>query len=192
VSKHVERDKVLGHEDEADGIQEYDNPLPDWWLGLLWLTIIWAGAYLVHYHFIAHRSPQKALAAEIAAAESRWPAQAPAAAALVLTEESAEAGEDVYEGNCVPCHGEELRGGIGPSLVDDVWIHGGAPDQILATIVNGVPAKGMLSWGPILTAEQINHVTAYVVEQNAKALDRPFPPGGESDDDEDDGEHGER
>jgi len=188
VSKHDERDRLLGHEDEADGIQEYDNPLPDWWLGLLWATIIWSAAYLVHYHFIADRSPQKALAAELAAAEERWPAQAPAAAVLVLTEESAEAGEAVYTANCVPCHGAELMGGIGPSLVDDEWIHGGTPDQIHATIVNGVPAKGMLAWGPILTAEQINHVTAYVVEQNAKALGRPFPPGGEAEDEE----HAER
>lgn len=188
MSKHDERDRLLGHEDEADGIQEYDNPLPDWWLGLLWVTIIWSAAYLVHYHFIADRSPQKALAAELAAAEQRWPEQAPAAAALVLTEESAEAGEVVYKANCVPCHGAELRGGIGPSLVDDEWIHGGTPDQIHTTIVNGVPAKGMLAWGPILTAEQINHVTAYVVEQNAKALGRPFPPGGEGEDEE----HAER
>ena len=188
MSKHDERDRLLGHEDEADGIQEYDNPLPDWWLGLLWVTIIWSAAYLVHYHFIADRSPQKALAAELAAAEQRWPEQSPDAAALVLTEESAEAGEVVYKANCVPCHGAELGGGIGPSLVDDEWIHGGTPDQIHTTIVNGVPAKGMLAWGPILTAEQINHVTAYVVEQNAKALGRPFPPGGEAEDEE----HAER
>ena len=43
----------------------------------------------------------------------------------------------------------------------------------------------MLAWGPILSAEQINQVTAYVVEQNARALGRPFPLGG--DDDADDG-----
>jgi cytochrome c oxidase cbb3-type subunit 3 len=184
VSKHVERDKVLGHADEADGIEEYDNPLPDWWLGLLWVTILWSVGYLVHYHFIADRSPQKALAAELVAAESRWPQQAPAAAVLVLTEEAAEAGESVYRANCVPCHGAELKGGIGPSLVDDEWIHGGSPEQIHLTIVNGVPAKGMLAWGPILTAEQINHVTAYVAEQNAKALGRPFPPGGEAEHEE--------
>jgi len=189
VSKHVERDQVLGHADEADGIEEYDNPLPDWWLGLLWLTVIWAAAYLVHYHFIADRSPQKALAAELSAAEARWPAQSPAAAVLVLTEEAAEAGETVFRTNCVPCHGAELLGGIGSNLVDDEWIHGGTPEEIHATIVNGVPAKGMLAWGPILSADQINHVTAYVVEQNAKALGRPFPPGGEDDEDDGDDEH---
>jgi len=186
VSKHVERDQVLGHADEADGIEEYDNPLPDWWLGLLWLTIIWSAVYLVHYHFIAHRSPQKALAEELAAADARWPAQSPAAAQLVLTEAAAEQGEAVFKANCVPCHGADMRGGIGPNLLDDEWIHGGTPEEIHHTIVNGVPAKGMLAWGPILSADQINHVTAYVVEKNAEALGRPFPPSG------DDQEHDER
>ena len=172
MSKHDERDRLLGHEDEADGIQEYDNPLPDWWLGLLWVTIIWSAAYLVHYHFIADRSPQKALAAELAAAEERWPEQAPAAAALVLTEESAEAGEVVYKANCVPCHGAELKGGIGPSLVDDEWIHGGQATDILTIIREGVPARGMVPWQGILSPEQINQVAAYVITKNSEATGR--------------------
>lgn len=183
-----ERDRVLGHEDEADGIQEYDNPLPDWWVGLLWLTIIWGIGYGIHYHFIADRSPQKALAAELAAAEARWPSQSPEAAVLVLSEDAAEAGEAVYQANCVPCHGPNLQGGIGPNLLDDEWIHGGSPEAIHGIIVNGVTEKGMLAWGPILSAEQINHVTAYVVAQNARALGRHYPPG---DEDEGDEEHEE-
>ena len=43
-----ENNRLLGHSDEADGIDEYDNPLPDWWLGLFWLTIVWALGYGVH------------------------------------------------------------------------------------------------------------------------------------------------
>ena len=64
------RDVMLGHADEADGIEEYDNPLPDWWTGLFWLTIVFAIAYTAHYHFIAERSQVKELAAEMAAARS--------------------------------------------------------------------------------------------------------------------------
>src|SRR5512134_1780916 len=39
------KDVLLGHADEADGIDEYDNPLPDWWLGMFYLTIIWGIGY---------------------------------------------------------------------------------------------------------------------------------------------------
>ena len=68
------------------------------------------------------------------------------------------AGEAVYKANCVACHGAELQGGIGPNLVDSSWIHGSKPEEIVATITNGVAAKGMPTWGPILGNEKIGQV----------------------------------
>lgn len=189
MKQSVERDTVLGHEDEADGIQEYDNPLPDWWLGLLWATILFAAVYGMYYHFIAHSSPQKALAQELAEADRRWPAEQAVAAAepLVLTEQAAEAGEGVFKANCVPCHGADMHGGIGPNLLDDEWIHGGTPEQILKTITDGVTAKGMPPWGQILGVAKVREVAAYVVRQNAKALGRPVP--GEEEEEHHEQEH---
>jgi cytochrome c oxidase cbb3-type subunit 3 len=171
VSKEIQRDRVLGHAAEADGIEEFDNPMPNWWLGLFYLTIVWAVLYAAHYHFIAHRSQPGKLAAEMAEADRRWPRQAAAAAATVVevTHEAVEAGEAVYKANCVPCHGAELTGGIGPSLVDTIWIHGGTPEAILHTITAGVPEKGMLTWGPILGPEKVALVAAYVVDKNREA-----------------------
>ncbi len=159
-----ERDQLMGHADEADGIEEYDNPLPDWWLGLFWFTIIWAAAYALHYHVIAHRSQEKHLAAELAAAAQRWP-EATAPAVFVPTPELAAAGKAVYQTNCVACHGPALKGGIGPDLTDEVWIHGGTPEQVVATITDGVAAKGMPTWGPILGPEKVRQVAAYVLSE---------------------------
>lgn len=163
--------RVLGHADEADGIEEYDNPLPDWWLGLFYLTIVWALLYGVHYHFVAHRSQVKTLAAEFAEADARWPRQAEAAQAttVALTAQAIEAGETIFKANCVSCHGADLKGGIGPNLLDTTWIHGGAPENILTVITKGVPEKGMLTWGPILGPEKVAEVTAYVVAKNREA-----------------------
>lgn len=166
--------RLLGHADEADGIEEYDNPLPDWWMGLFWLSIVWAIGYTVHYHFIGDRSQVGELAAEMAAAEARWPAQAEAEVAFAYSDDAAAQGAQVYDQNCFPCHGTQLEGGIGPSFVDAEWIHGGQAADIVHTIRNGVLDKGMVAWQGILSPEQINHVAAYVIKRHAEATGRPI------------------
>jgi len=178
VSK--ETNHILGHSDESDGIEEYDNPLPDWWVGLFWLTIVWAVGYGLWYHVIADRSQVKGLAAELAAAEATLAARpadteaaAAASAVFAVTPESVGAGETVFAQNCVACHGAALQGGIGPSFVDAEWLHGGQAADIIRTITEGVPAKGMIAWGPILSPEQINQVAAYVVSKHSEATGRP-------------------
>lgn len=158
------RDQLLGHADEADGIEEYDNALPDWWLGLLWFTIVFALVYTLHYHVFADRSQVKELAAELKAAELRWPRSADTGS-LLVTPELAAAGEAVYASNCKGCHGADLSGGIGPNLIDEVWIHGGLPDSVMHTINVGVPAKGMPTWGPILGPEKVKQVAAFVLSR---------------------------
>lgn len=167
-------DRLLGHADEADGIEEYDNPLPDWWLGLFWLCIIWAIGYTVHYHFIGDRSQEAALAAEIAAAEARWPAEAAGEVAFALTPDAITAGEGIFGTYCGACHGQNLEGFIGPSFLDEEWIHGNRPEDVIRTITEGVLDKGMTPWGGILTAEQINQAAAYVLARNAESLGIPL------------------
>ena len=162
MKSNAPRDQPLGHADEADGIEEYDNALPDWWLGLFWFTIIWAVAYTLHYHVIADRSQEKALAQELDSAAQRWP-QSAHAAAFVPTSELAAVGAEIYQTSCTGCHGAEMQGGIGPTLTDDVWIHGGNPEQVLHTIQEGVPAKGMPTWKQILGEDKTRQVAAYVL-----------------------------
>ena len=159
-----EQNRLLGHSAESDGIEEYDNPMPNWWVGMFYLTIFWAVAYVAYYHFIGRKSYVKALAAQVAEAEARWP-KSSQLATVEETPAAIEAGEGVYKANCVACHGAELQGGIGPNLVDSTWIHGGKPDEIVATITNGVAAKGMPTWGPILGNEKIGEVAAYIISK---------------------------
>ncbi len=42
------KDELLDH--DYDGIREYDNPLPPWWVNLFYITIVWAVLYLLYYH----------------------------------------------------------------------------------------------------------------------------------------------
>ena len=173
-----ETNRLLGHSDEADGIEEYDNPLPDWWVGLFWFTIVWSIGYGLWYHVVADRSQVKLLAEEMAAAEAAFPAQpaseAAAVAAFEVTPEAIAAGAAVFAQNCVACHGAELQGGIGPTFLDDQWIHGGQAANIINTITNGVLEKGMVRWQGILSPEQINQVAAYVITKNSEATGRPL------------------
>ncbi|MBT8336974.1 MAG: c-type cytochrome [Gemmatimonadetes bacterium] len=167
-----ETNRLLGHADEADGIEEYDNPLPDWWLGLFWFTIIWGIAYGVHYHFIGNRSQESELAAEMAAADARWPEQAQAEIQFAMSDAAVEAGAPVYTQNCAPCHAAGGEGVIGPSFLDDEWIHGGTATEVIAVIRNGVLEKGMVAWDGILSPEQINNVAAYVLDLHMDATGR--------------------
>jgi cytochrome c oxidase cbb3-type subunit 3 len=62
--------------------------------------------------------------------------------------------------NCSGCHFHGA-GGIGPALMDDVWIYGGSIDQIYASIYQGRP-NGMPSWAHKIPDEQIWEIAAYV------------------------------
>lgn len=157
-----ETDRILGHGADNDGIEEYDNPLPTWWLGLFYFTIAWGVLYAIDYHFVSNRSQAGEYDAEVAATLAAMPQRPQAAAVEAPTATLADAGKIIFETNCVACHGADLHGGVGPNLTDAEWIHGGSFADIQKTITDGVPAKGMITWGPILGAEKIAQVSAYV------------------------------
>ncbi len=159
------QDKLLGHGDDNDGIEEYDNNLPTWWQVLLLVTVVWAFGYALDYHFISDRSQAKAYETEMALAAEQWP-QLDGPISAEITPEAVAAGEALFKTNCVACHGADLTGGIGPNLVDAEWIHGGSLDEIVKTINVGVPEKGMITWGPILGPEKVAQVAAYVYRQS--------------------------
>lgn len=70
-------------------------------------------------------------------------------------------GEKLYNSyNCVGCHAHG-GGGIGPPLMDDVWIYGSEPQNIYATIVQGRP-NGMPSFRGKIPDQQVWEIVAYV------------------------------
>ena len=76
------------------------------------------------------------------------------------------AGEAIFEQNCVPCHGADLRGPIAPDLTAGEWRHGdGGFESIIATTRDGVLEKGMPAWGAILGPEKVEQVSAWLYAQ---------------------------
>jgi cytochrome c oxidase cbb3-type subunit 3 len=180
-----EEDRLLAH--EYDGIQEYDNPLPGWWRLLLWGTIVWGVLYF--FNFVPGIGSGKgriaAYQADSAAAAAKQP---PATASLDVNvmladlkdpHELAE-GKAIFEdpSKCASCHQADGGGLVGPNLTDDYWIHGPRPADILKTITEGVPDKGMLTWGPILGPKKVAEVAAYVYTLRGHHVATPKEPQG--------------
>ena len=71
--------------------------------------------------------------------------------------------KEMYAKDCAACHGDRGQGTIGPNLSDKFWIHGGEKNELTNTIKAGVSGKGMISWEGVLTPEQIQQVSAYIL-----------------------------
>ena len=182
------RDELLDH--DADGIREFDNDLPRWWLYGFYFTIVFAALYLVNYHVLAKPLfGQKGMVAEYQAeleAASRAVAARPHdtrphAALVALTDAaSLEKGRAVFEGPdnvCFSCHRKDLGGLVGPNLTDDRWLHGCSVGDVVKSITTGFPLKGMMPYGvgKPLTDEQVLQVASYVLSKRGSAPAAPKP-----------------
>jgi putative heme-binding domain-containing protein len=72
-------------------------------------------------------------------------------------------GKALFRGLCSGCHGGAARGGKGPDLTDNRWLHGhGTDEEITRIIENGVPGTTMKKLGESLKSEQIAKIIAYI------------------------------
>ncbi|MGA9523863.1 MAG: c-type cytochrome [Myxococcaceae bacterium] len=152
-----------------DGIVEHDNRLPNWWLGILWGTMLFAFAYWFYYHPSGYGTDQmERYEAEVAELKALQEKNAPkvddaALAALVTETPVVEQGKQLFAQQCAACHATQGQGLIGPNLTDRFWLHGAKPIDIHKTIADGVVAKGMPAWAPTLGADRVKQLTAYVL-----------------------------
>lgn len=171
-----------------DGILEEDNHLPNWWLATFFGAIIFAFGYWQYYHVLAvGEQPGQEYAAfkkERLARLAREAALATAtggisAEKLLAMSKGAEAkaGEQVFMTTCMPCHGAQGEGKIGPNLTDSAWIHGEEPLQIRESVDKGYALKGMPSWGPVLGQEKLNSVVAFVLTLKGRNVPGKAPEG---------------
>ncbi|EDM69561.1 cytochrome c oxidase, cbb3-type, subunit III [Roseobacter sp. AzwK-3b] len=184
--------ETTGH--EWDGIEEYNNPLPRWWLWIFYATIVWAIWYSIAYPawpMISGAtsgymgwSTRENVAQEIAEAEA---ANAGINAQLASVELTAiaddpelatyarSAGSSVFKTWCAQCHGSGAAGAKGyPNLQDDAWLWGGTIEDIHYSIKHGIRNEEdpdarysqMPAFGEILEAEQIDQVVNYVMSMS--------------------------
>lgn len=161
-------DQLLDH--SYDGIQEYDNPLPRWWVWIFWASILFAPLYITYYHFgpgmLAIDSYDQAMVAFFDNQAKELLAMGQIDNALLdgLQDDAAmmKGAKKIFQSKCASCHGIFGEGGIGPNLTDNYWIHGGLPTDIYTTVSDGVPSKGMLAWKRSLRPAELLAVSAFV------------------------------
>lgn len=167
-----------------DGIQEYDNNLPRWWLWLFVLTIIWAIWYIPYYHGGPGRVGPDALNEDLAALAAQR-ARLNAGSALdeaglrELAKDPARiaAGKVLFLQNCFACHGAEGLGGVGPNLRDRHWICEPTMTGIIGVLEKGGrTGKGMQGYAHLGT-EGVRNLATFVVSLNRAGLkDNPAKP----------------
>lgn len=166
-----------------DDIQEEDNRLPNWWLAILFGTIVFSFGYWFVYHTTRTLpGPSEVYKAEVDAVIAERIRHNPLSdEALFATARDAaavQAGREVFTTMCAACHGKNAEGNIGPNLTDRFWIHGGKPADILRSLTDGYPEKGMPKWGLILGDEKTRNVAAFVISVRNTNQPSTKPPQG--------------
>jgi cytochrome c oxidase cbb3-type subunit III len=177
-------EKLLSH--NYDGIEEYDNPMPRWWVWIFIITILFSVVYFVYYHMLGGPSHADEYEAEMKIWGDRIAELAPAVTvteaslmALLDNQAGLAEGKAKFEQVCAACHTADGGGLIGPNLCDNYWIHGqGSMLDIHKTVSEGVLEKGMLAWKNQLDPDLLNNVVAYAYTLKGNTPANPKAPEG--------------
>lgn len=163
-------------------LQEYNNPLPRWWMYMFWITIIFAITYLAMYPGFGNNQGKLGWSSG-----GQWEAEQKAAAekygpifakfrtmdlnAVAGDKEANAMGQRLFLTYCAQCHGADAKGAKGfPNLTDSDWLYGGEPETIKTTLLGG--RQGMMPpFGPALGADGVKDVANYVRSLSGLAHD---------------------
>ncbi|MBF0147354.1 MAG: cytochrome-c oxidase, cbb3-type subunit III [Magnetococcales bacterium] len=182
---------TTGHqwdEDEGYPLQEYNNPLPRWWLYSFYATIVWAVVYWFLYPawplvtdftrgmlgWSMHGQLQEELAqAQIQQKPFNDNLEKMSLADIThdpqLLQYAISGGKAIFGDHCAPCHGSGgtgSRAGGFPVLVDDDWLISGTIEGIHETIKGGhtamMPAH-LVEFGGAFKGEQVEDLVQFVL-----------------------------
>ena len=149
-SKHVAGSTVetMGHTWDGD-LQEFNNPLPKWWMWLFYITLVFAAIYLALYPGLGSFSgiykwtSTGQYDGEQQKAQARFGPVFDKFVKMDLKDvaadpEAREIGQRLFLNTCAQCHASDGRGSKGfPNLTDGDWLYGGDPQVIKTSILEG-------------------------------------------------------
>lgn len=164
--------KTTGHVWDGD-LEELDTPIPNWWLGMLGLSVVFGLCYWLLYPGLGSFkgllgwSQYSQYDQEMQAAQEKYGPLFNQFAGEDLLELSQDpdalrTGKRLFQTNCAVCHGSDARGAKNfPNLRDHDWLYGGDPQTIEASVLNG--RKGVMpAWGQVL-GNDLDDVVRYVM-----------------------------
>jgi cytochrome c oxidase cbb3-type subunit 3 len=174
--------QTTGHLWDVD-LTELNTPMPRWWMWLFYITIVFALAYLVLYPGLGNYAGSlgwkstEAYQQELKQAEADYGPlfakyQQQDLKAVAADPQAHAIGERLFLTYCAQCHGSDARGSKGfPNLTDRDWLHGGEPDVIKTTIMNGRIGV-MPSMAAALGSEKdVENVAHYVLSLSGSTSD---------------------
>ena len=175
-------DNTTGHLWDGD-LREMNNPLPRWWVWLFVLTVLFSLVYLVLYPGLGsyagslawsstgqHAAEMQKGEREVAPLYARFASMK--TDALARDPQAMAIGERLFMNNCSQCHASDGRGSKGfPDLTDSDWIHGGTPEKILETLVQGRIGNMPPLAAAVGTPDDVKNVAHYVLSLSGSPSD---------------------
>jgi cytochrome c oxidase cbb3-type subunit 3 len=180
--------EIILREHEFDGIQEYDQKLPNWWLFTFYAAIVWFVCHwALYYQAGVMQTPQQFIVQEITKIQKAKDAEVAKLVAELndakfvhnwaKDPERVQAGEGIFLSICAQCHAADLtaKGPNGPlpglPLNDHQWKFGGKPMDIFKLVMYGSPPEStgnngakMQAWGQTqLSPKQVAEVVSYLI-----------------------------
>ncbi len=182
---------------EYDGIQEYDQTLPNWWLFIFYGAILFFPlCWLAYYQFGMMRPDGERVAVQMAQIEK---VKAKALDEMLAKlddkvlinkwakdDQTVANGRETFMANCTACHGQNLSARMdigngqsvplpGLSLIDGQWKYGSHPMDIFKLINAGTPPDSagnngakMEAWGLKMAPIKIVELVSFIIRQNPK------------------------
>ncbi|MFK7848817.1 MAG: cbb3-type cytochrome c oxidase N-terminal domain-containing protein [Rhodothermales bacterium] len=185
--KENESEDQIIHGHQYDGIQEYDNPMPGWWVWMFIGSFFFAIYYLVGMetgYINTYTDDLEENLAELESVRTAFAASQPVFSvdeatlnAYATDQAKIDAGAALFTAQCAACHGAEGQGLIGPNLTDAYWIKGGTGIDIYTSISKGSLEKGMPPWEAVFNEVERAELVAFI--QSLEGTTPPNPKAAE-------------
>lgn len=204
-TKDVKNNEVgtTGH--EWDGIREYNNPMPAWWVWTFYACIVWGIGYTIAYPawpLIKGATPGLlgwSTRADVAADIQKFTDMNAdletklASADLTQLEIGSDlhnyaiqSGRATFATFCSQCHGSGAAGAVGyPNLLDDDWLWGGDIETIQTTVTYGIRSAhddtrlgDMPPWADVLEEDELAQVIEFVLTLSDEPADATLAEAG--------------